>query len=91
MPIEIDDKEFGMNRDELYKKLKRWNIYSRRYFYPLVCDFACYRSVQTNDPLIRARKIADRILTLPIYDSLQIDEVEKVCAIIKTILCKRDI
>jgi dTDP-4-amino-4,6-dideoxygalactose transaminase len=82
MPIEVDEKEFGMSRDALYEKLKQYNIFSRRYFYPLICDFACYRSVSIKDPLIVARRTADRILTLPIYDSLELSDIETICEII---------
>ena len=81
MPIEVDEQEFGMSRDELYEKLKQWNVFTRRYFYPLICDFACYRSVSVKDPLTVARQVADRILTLPIYDSLELSDVEKICEI----------
>ncbi|MGC1456233.1 MAG: DegT/DnrJ/EryC1/StrS family aminotransferase, partial [Nitrospirota bacterium] len=43
MPIEVDEKEFGMSRDALYEKLKEWNVHARRYFYPLISDYPCYR------------------------------------------------
>jgi dTDP-4-amino-4,6-dideoxygalactose transaminase len=82
MPIEVDKKEFGMSRDELYEELKKYNVYSRRYFYPLICDYACYRSVSIKDPLTVARRVVERILTLPIYDSLEASKVEGICEII---------
>jgi dTDP-4-amino-4,6-dideoxygalactose transaminase len=82
IPVEVDEKEFGMSRDQLYKELKEYNIYSRRYFYPLVCDFACYKSVAVKDPLTVARKVAERILTLPIYYDLDLDDVQRICDII---------
>ena len=82
MPVEVDEKEFGMSRDRLYEKLKGYNIYSRRYFYPLVCDFACYKSVAVKDPLTVARKVAERILTLPIYYDLALEDVQRICDVI---------
>jgi len=85
MPIEVDEQEFGMNRDALYGKLRQWNVYARRYFYPLVCDYACYRSVSIKDPLIVARRVSERILTLPIYDGLELSDVEIICKIINSI------
>ena len=91
LPIEVDEKEFGMNRDALYQKLKQWNVYTRRYFYPLVCDFECYRGISVKDPLLCARKIADRILTLPIYDSLQLSEVETICEIISSLQMQKGV
>ncbi len=83
MPVEVNEEEFGMDREALYERLKEWNVYTRRYFYPLVCDFPCYRSVQVSDPLTTARRAAERILTLPIYDSLELPDVEKICEIIR--------
>lgn len=83
MPIEVDAEPFGLSRDGLYEELKRFNVFSRRYFYPLVCDFACYRSVPMNDPLTVARSVAGRILTLPIYSDLAISDVERICEIIR--------
>jgi len=88
IPVEVDEKEFGMSRDQVYEKLKEYNIYSRRYFYPLICDFACYQSVAIKDLLTVARKVSERILTLPIYYDLALDDVQKVCDIIVTIRSK---
>jgi len=85
MPIEVHSKEFGLTRDELYEKLKKYNIYSRRYFYPLVPDFACYQSVFVKDPLSIARRVAKTILTLPIYHDLNLKDVQKICDVIKMI------
>ena len=82
MPIEVDENEFGMSRDQLYEKLKEYNIYSRRYFYPLVCDFACYKSIAVKDSLTVAKKVAEKILTLPIYCDLSLDDVQQICDII---------
>jgi dTDP-4-amino-4,6-dideoxygalactose transaminase len=81
--IEVDTQHFGMSRDALYENLKHYNIYTRRYFYPLVCDYACYRANSVKDPLIVARAVSNRILTLPIYDSLKSSDVETICEIIQ--------
>ncbi len=83
MPIEVDAARFGLSRDGLYEELKKFNLFTRRYFYPLVCDFACYRSVSVGDPLTVARSVAARILTLPIYSDLTVAEVEQICEIIR--------
>jgi len=83
MPIEVDEKAFGMSRDAIYDNLKQWNVHARRYFYPLICEFPCYRSLSVKDPLVVARQVADRILTLPIYDSLDLSDVEIICDMIQ--------
>ncbi|HUU20546.1 MAG TPA: DegT/DnrJ/EryC1/StrS family aminotransferase [Sedimentisphaerales bacterium] len=88
MPIEVDEQEFDMSRDTLYEELKKYNIYSRRYFYPLICDYSCYRSVSVKNPLTVARKVASRILILPIYYDLSLDDVQRICDIIITLSSK---
>ncbi len=82
MTIEIDEREFGISRDRLYEKLKNYNVYTRKYYYPLVCDYACYRNLSVRDPLTVARRVADRVLSLPIYDGLDPNSVEIICRII---------
>jgi dTDP-4-amino-4,6-dideoxygalactose transaminase len=83
MPIEVDEREFGMNCETLYERLKQYNVFSRRYFYPLICDYACYRHVAVKDPLEVARRVAGRMLTLPIYDELEPSKVEAICDIVQ--------
>jgi dTDP-4-amino-4,6-dideoxygalactose transaminase len=77
-PIEIDEEQFGMSRDSLYEALKKYNIFTRRYFYPLLCDFPCYRSIAIRDPLLNARRVSQRILCLPIYADLAIEDVVRI-------------
>jgi dTDP-4-amino-4,6-dideoxygalactose transaminase len=89
MPIEVDGDKFGMSRDTLYEELKKYNIYARRYFYPLICDYSCYRRVAVKDPLNVARKVASRILTLPIYYDLALEDVKRICDIIIAISLKK--
>ena len=83
MLIEVDGQEFGMSRDDLYEQLKQYNVFTRRYFYPLVCDYACYRNLAVQDPLTIARRAARRILALPIYDSLEESQIENICEMIR--------
>jgi dTDP-4-amino-4,6-dideoxygalactose transaminase len=87
-PVEIDADEFGCSRDRLYEELKRYNVFARRYFFPLVTDYACYRHVCTADPLTTARAVANRILTLPMYDALSLTDVAHICEIVRW-LCPR--
>lgn len=85
MPLEVDEAEFGMSRDRLYEELKKFNIHARRYFYPLVSDFACYQNVPTRDPLTVAKGVAKRILTLPTYHALTEETVRRICLCIREI------
>jgi dTDP-4-amino-4,6-dideoxygalactose transaminase len=79
VPVEVDKAEFGISRDGLYEGLKKLNIHTRRYFYPLVSSFACYQNVQTRDPLTVAKGVAERILCLPTYYGLEGADVRLIC------------
>ncbi|PKN65152.1 MAG: aminotransferase [Deltaproteobacteria bacterium HGW-Deltaproteobacteria-15] len=82
MPIQVSEKEMGISRDGLFQKFKEYNVLTRRYFYPLICDYSCFRNVHVNSPLTVARDVSSKILCLPIYDTLALDDVEKICDII---------
>jgi dTDP-4-amino-4,6-dideoxygalactose transaminase len=89
-PILIDEKVFGMTRDEVYVKLKRHNIYSRRYFYPLISQFPTYRSLPSaqKDNLPVAEKVTEQVICLPIYPDLENQIVMRICEIIYTLSIK---
>ena len=79
-PILVEDS-YGMTRDELYNLLKSFNIYARKYFYPISNDFKIYKDCKGQTPI--AHDISQRILTLPLYSDLSLDSVERICNIIK--------
>lgn len=84
-PIFIDKEKYGISRDELYEKLKEYNIYGRRYFYPLISNMTTYRGYDSSRPdnLPVANKLADEVLCLPIYKDLKKESVEHIINIIK--------
>lgn len=87
MPVLIDPDEFGMSRDALYTALREHRIFTRKYFYPLVTDFACYREQYARVQLPVAKRMAERVLTLPLYSELRIEEAEEICRTIQS-LCR---
>jgi dTDP-4-amino-4,6-dideoxygalactose transaminase len=84
-PILVDSEEYGMSRDELFRVLRSCNIVSRKYFYPLVSRAPCYAALPSADParLCVAERTANRVLCLPIYGTLRIETVERICDIIE--------
>lgn len=84
VPIEVT-AEYGLTRDQLYEKLKTFNVFARRYFYPLLTEFLCYKESPHVDlhVLTNAHVVANRILTLPIYFDLNLDDVRRICEIIR--------
>lgn len=77
----IIEKEYGVSRDELFAKLAENNIVARKYFYPITPLLKCYENYSANTPI--AKEISEKVLTLPLYSDLKIDEVLKICDIIK--------
>lgn len=86
-PILIEEQDFGLSREDVYYKLKQHNIFTRRYFYPLISNFSSYRDLPSaqKENLSVANKIAERILCLPMYGSLQQEEVQKICEILMSL------
>ncbi|MGL5278333.1 MAG: DegT/DnrJ/EryC1/StrS family aminotransferase [Cetobacterium sp.] len=84
-PIVIDEDRFGKTRDQLFNELQKYNIFTRKYFYPLITDFNCYKEEYKNIELKNAKYISDRVLTLPIYGDLDLEIVDYICKAIKKI------
>ena len=82
MPVLINKKTFGISRDKLYEKLKKSEIFSRRYFYPLITDFPVYKNSKSFD-MPNAKLVAKQILCLPIYPDLSVSEINRICKVIK--------
>ncbi|HON18885.1 MAG TPA: DegT/DnrJ/EryC1/StrS family aminotransferase [Salinivirgaceae bacterium] len=84
-PILVDETRYRTNRDELYETLKKHNIYARRYFYPLISQFAMYNGLESaqrwNLPIAEA--IAAKVICLPIFPEMEENVVERVVNIIK--------
>lgn len=81
-PIVVDEQHVGYNRDELYEELAQHNIFTRKYFYPLVTEYACYQEKFSQNETPVAKRIAERVLCLPLYADLDTEEVIKICKII---------
>ncbi|MBU5488902.1 DegT/DnrJ/EryC1/StrS family aminotransferase [Clostridium sp. MSJ-8] len=81
-PIMVNEKEYGYTRNELYDRLREEGIYTRKYFYPLITDYDCYKDEYDSSDTPVALHISKRILALPIYDSLTEEDVYRICDII---------
>jgi dTDP-4-amino-4,6-dideoxygalactose transaminase len=77
----VDARRFGISRDEVHRRLKAYNIFSRRYFYPLCSRYPCYRQVPTADParLPVATRVESEVLCLPLFGDLGADGVARIC------------
>lgn len=79
-PVVFDNYKY--TRDEIFEKLGEENIVARKYFYPLINDFECYRDKYNSDETPVAKHIADRVLCLPLYADLELEVVDRICDII---------
>ncbi|MEG0958262.1 MAG: DegT/DnrJ/EryC1/StrS family aminotransferase [Erysipelotrichaceae bacterium] len=81
-PLVIDEKLFGVTRNEIFDELAKHDIFSRKYFYPLTNTFDCFHGEFDVDATPIALRISKRVLTLPLYADLELHEVDKICQII---------
>ena len=84
-PVLIED-DYGINRDELYDMLKKNSIFARKYFYPLTSDQACFKNRYKADKLKNARRLAEQVIVLPLYEKLGLKQMDKITDIIQNSL-----
>ncbi|MBQ2931602.1 MAG: DegT/DnrJ/EryC1/StrS family aminotransferase [Clostridia bacterium] len=81
-PVVFDGYRY--DRDQVFERLAAENITARKYFYPLTNNIDCYKDLQTagaeKTPV--ADYIANRVLTLPLYADLSLEDVDRICDII---------
>lgn len=72
---------YKYTRNEIFAMLKAQEITARKYFFPLTNSFECYRHYPTagaeKTPV--AQHLALRVLTLPLYADLALEDVDKIC------------
>lgn len=81
-PVVFDGYKY--TRNEIFALLQDQNITARKYFFPLTNSFECYRHYPTagveKTPV--AQHLALRVLTLPLYADLALEDVDCICDII---------
>ena len=83
VPVLFKDFE---TRERVYEELKNCNVFSRRYFYPLLTDFAPYVYGKGGCPV--AEDLAARVLTLPTYYGLALEDVRAIAEDVREIVAK---
>ena len=79
-PIFVDQKAYGMSRDALYFKMRDAQVLGRRYFFPLISEFATYRGLESARPenLPNAHQMANSVICLPMHHALSNDDIQRV-------------
>lgn len=81
-PIVVHEKVFGATRNEIFAKLAENNIHARKYFYPLTNAFDAYHGRFDPNLTPVALHISKRVLTIPLYAELALEDVKRICDII---------
>lgn len=82
LPVVFDENVLNKTRDTIFADLAQENIFARKYFYPLVQDYDCYKDKYNSDSTPVAQYVANRVLTLPLYADLSMEDVDRICKII---------
>ncbi len=80
MPVVFDG--YRKTRDQVFEELAAVGIHARKYFYPCVNAYACYRDQFDEAETPVAARISRQVLTLPLYADLNPEIVDMVCDII---------
>lgn len=81
-PVIFEEKIFGSGRNEVMEKLAENGIGARKYFYPLTSEFSCFHGEYNVLMTPVARHISRRVLTLPMYANLSLENVQRICSIV---------
>ena len=86
-PIVFEEKQFGSSRAEVFDKLAEHGIGARKYFYPLTNTFSAFHRQYNVLETPIALHISKRVLTLPLYADLSMEDVDRICEIILKCKC----
>lgn len=73
---------YKYTRDEVFENLAANNVGARKYFYPIANSIDCYKDKYSISDTPVAYDISKRVLTLPLFADLELENVERICEII---------
>jgi len=73
----VDERLFGLSRDEVYRGLAAENIRCRRYFHPPVHRHKAYAGLPHGDLPVTSR-VADAVLSLPFHSLMTSNQIENI-------------
>jgi len=75
-------------RDRVCEALAEEGVFARKYFYPLITDFECYRGKAGFDSSATpvAQRISDGVVTLPLYPGLEMAEVKLISDVVRRVV-----
>lgn len=81
-PVVFEEKAFGASRSEVFDALAEQGIGARKYFYPLTNTFSAFHGKYNVMETPVALHVSKRVLTLPMYADLALEDVDRICGII---------
>lgn len=81
-PIVVDETVTGCTRDDIFAALAEKGIGARKYFYPLTSTYQCYAGKFDANKTPIALRLSKRVLTLPIYADLGLEDVDNICDVV---------
>ena len=76
----LDD--FHKTREEVAENLLSSGIYARKYFSPLTSALSCYDELFHRNPTPVAEEVARRVLCLPMFADMSLNDVDAVCDVV---------
>ena len=82
-PIVVHPEVFGATREDIVAALEKDGIGARKYFYPLTSTVGDLEGDYRLEDTPIAAKISENVLCLPLYEGLAVEDVDRICRIIK--------
>lgn len=73
---------FKYTRDEVIEHLAKSDIFARKYFYPSINEFYCYKKANFKCRVPNAIFASNNILTLPLFPDLKDSDIDRICSIV---------
>jgi len=87
-PVVFEEEKTGITRETVIEALAKENIYVRKYFYPLCSDFEIIKEMGIESEVPVAEYIGNRVVTLPCYSDLTLEDADRICDIICNLYSK---
>lgn len=89
--ITVDPETYGATRDDIYNRLAEYQIFSRRYFWPICTEFDSYRGwpVASTHNIPVVDRIKDWVLCLPFHSGVEAHHVDTIADVLNDLASAR--
>lgn len=85
-PVMFNEEILGFTRDDVFQELALYGVAARKYFYPLTSTYECYDGKFDVSETPVALQTSLRVLTLPLYADLSLEDVDRICNVIHNMI-----